>query len=923
MWEIYAYHNSASLFGVLNAVAAVMGSGSYLGALAAMSFCGFAASIVAYIIAPEKLQGWKWIGSVVLVYGVLFVPRVTVGIVDKTGGGPVQIVDNVPLGMAALGGLTSSIGNTITELFETAFQVIPGSGALPAELAYQRNGLMFGSRVVQETRRASIPDPSVRVDIINFVSNCTAYDIGDGTISATEFSTSADLWALMANTNPARFTPLTTSAGLTTDTCTAAYTSISSRMDAQVSSLTARLALKLNPTLDQTAATAAAQDQLLQAYIRSQIADASATAAGLVRQNALINAVNDAGELSCQRINDPACMMLSTGRASAVASQNAAWINGAKIAEQALPIVRNVAEGLCYAIFPLLVLLLFLTSGRTTLMVVTGYVTALVSIQLWPPLFAVLNYMATLYAQLDQAAAAEVGGGVKALSLQTASPIYTNAVSSQAVVSWLIVAIPALAYSLANRLVNFGSAMVGGLTGLQSTVGNASAAAALGNSAMGNVSMDQRVVSPSVSSPWASRRQDMDGNWTTTAGNGQTAVDFLRNSSAVSNRVSAGVTQSDVTEASRAVEAARSDVVAASNDRASALVDAVSRSSSSGSATRTGLGQSVSSFQELGQTADQLKILSKQTAAATGVTESQVQQIAFRLAFGVNTPGKGILPGKLEVGASGGKTYSGQLTKNEQAIASALGSEGLRQFKQFGDRASKDESFLQTISNESKGGRELASRLTETTSRVESTQATLAQREAVAERLTTARSSGQEMSVDLAQLPSNSSFVHLYHQMAAEYGPGSQALRIAMASELANYSTAPNRRLANGAALPATFEDVRATNAEQRRAEQFQQARIRSADQQNDTAVGQPVGRNLRPPSVPATLGSVRSTVEAQSTGEQVDTQIKTFDERNEITRSADGTVGSKKSQLAGNARQIRDDVTNVVENAKDGLAGR
>ena len=43
--------------------------------------------------------------------------------------------------------------------------------------------------------------------------------------------------------------------------------------------------------------------------------------------------------------------------------------------------------------------------------------------------------MASIYAQLDQAAAAEIGGGVKALSLQTAYPIYSKAVSAQAVPS--------------------------------------------------------------------------------------------------------------------------------------------------------------------------------------------------------------------------------------------------------------------------------------------------------------------------------------------------------------------------------------------------------------------------------------------------------------------------------------------------------
>ena len=62
MWEIYAYHNTESLFGIFNAVAAIMGSGTYLSAIAAVAFCGFVAAMVAYMFAPEKLQGWKWIG---------------------------------------------------------------------------------------------------------------------------------------------------------------------------------------------------------------------------------------------------------------------------------------------------------------------------------------------------------------------------------------------------------------------------------------------------------------------------------------------------------------------------------------------------------------------------------------------------------------------------------------------------------------------------------------------------------------------------------------------------------------------------------------------------------------------------------------------------------------------------------------------
>ena len=49
MWEIFAYHNSEALEGIFNAIAAIMASGTYLSAIAAVGFCGFVAAIPAII----------------------------------------------------------------------------------------------------------------------------------------------------------------------------------------------------------------------------------------------------------------------------------------------------------------------------------------------------------------------------------------------------------------------------------------------------------------------------------------------------------------------------------------------------------------------------------------------------------------------------------------------------------------------------------------------------------------------------------------------------------------------------------------------------------------------------------------------------------------------------------------------------------
>ena len=357
MWEVYAYQNSDSLFGVFNAAAAIHASNDYMAAVAAVAFCGFVAALIAYAFAPEKLQGWKWLATVVLVFSVLIVPRVTVGIVDKTGGSAVKVVANVPFGVAMLGSLTSTIGHTLTTLFETAFQVIPGVGGLPSELTYEKNGLMFGNRLIRDTASVVFQDPNFRTDLINFIHNCTMYDLIDGTVDPGGFSGSDDVWGLMGTPNPARFTTLTAAGGaINVDTCPNAYTNLNGRLPAQITRIQGRLAFQLNPTLPNAAAAAAIAGQIQQAYMKNNIANAAATAADLIRQNAVINAINDTGSIIGQKVNDPASMVLAVGRAQAVAQQNATWLNYGKVAEQALPVFRNVIEAVTYALFPLLVL---------------------------------------------------------------------------------------------------------------------------------------------------------------------------------------------------------------------------------------------------------------------------------------------------------------------------------------------------------------------------------------------------------------------------------------------------------------------------------------------------------------------------------------------------------------------------------------
>lgn len=916
MWEIYAYQNSASLFGVFNAAAAIHASGDYMSALAAVAFCGFVAALIAYAFAPEKLQGWKWLATVVLVFSLLIVPKVTVGIVDKTGSGPVQVVGNVPFGAALLGSLTSTIGHTLTGLFETAFQVIPGAGALPNELTYERNGLMFGNRLIRETGNVVFQDPNFRMDLINFIHNCATYDLLDGTISPATFSTSDDVWPLMATPNPARFTPITSASGSTIETCPAAYQNLNGRLPAQLSRIQGQLAFQLNPTLPGAAAASVIAGQIQQAYLKNSIAAASATAADLIRQNAMLNTIADTGKIVGQKVNDPAAMVLAVGRAQGVAQQNTAWINAGKVAEQALPVFRNVVEAVSYALFPLLVLLLLLTSGRETMIAFKGYAAILIWIQLWPPLYAVLNYMASIYASYDIAAAADLGTGLKGLTLQTASSIYSRAISGEAIVGYLSISIPFLAWAALKRMENFGSAMVGGLSGLQAMLGSSTGSAALGNTSLGNMSMDQMRLAPNTTSAFMSSWQnDLTGDtFSSNALTGRSAVSLLRNQGFASRVVSMRVSEQDVQQASRQVDAARGEAVAATTERSAALSEVFSRGLSKLRSTRNSQGSNSSSFEQIGDTLNKMDQVLQTVAQSTGLSQAQVARIAFGAAaqVGVNT---GVFKGGLQAGLD--KSYQSSLSAQEQKALASMSGEQLVAFKQFGDRVSRDASFVQAISSDAREAREMSARLGSTQARSERADATLADRTSFAERMSSAHEKGEAISIDIAQDPHN---MEMFLRYAQTYGGNSAAAHALMSAELARQSLRPNRTLHDGSSLPVSFGDVRNLHQQQLKDAEVTPdiSGTHSSNRSTTSRFGADPSRPLRQRAErPSPVREEVSQRAAQLHGETAAKRSE-FDNKAEIVKTDDGTLASKKSLMLQSTKQVYRDGEATLDSAKD-----
>lgn len=518
---VYAYGNSDALHGIFNAVAMIMGSDDFGGMVKVCLVIGFLSVAIVAMLPKHLDKTWNWFMAVAVLNGILLVPTTTVVIEDRLGVKPTVAVGNVPWTLGLLASVKSSLGSTLTELFETAFQTIPASDkALPSELAYLRTGVLFGNRMIKGAREATVPTSSGNVDLLNYWRSCVfpdAENIGDA------IQRSTNLMDIASNPNPALVVAVHGSDGqLDTFPCDQAWGMVQDKMlngGGWADEAIKQLAAKSFPDRAINDAITQTESSLVAAWAtKSALMPASATAKDVMVQNIMINAAADAAALQTASLNDPALLTLASARAQAVSSMNAGYLTQGRIAEEALPLIRNVVEAIIYAVFPIICLMGFALEGQALRAALKGYLMILLWVELWPAMFAIVNYLQTNASALNLRAA---GADANGLSLSTAAAVYGTAVSDLSVASWMVTFVPAIA-----------GAVLFGMHQLVSSIGNARAGAqqsdaaapgaVKGNLDAGNMSMGQQNVSARATDPFVSERVSIGGSRATNALTGQT-----------------------------------------------------------------------------------------------------------------------------------------------------------------------------------------------------------------------------------------------------------------------------------------------------------------------------------------------------------------------------------------------------------------
>lgn len=420
MFDIISIGNSELLVAVLNGLAiltAVDGPAGYGGLVALGLLIGLIIAVARGIVTQRLDIQWVLVGW--MLYSVLFVPKVTVTVEDVYTG-DTTVVDNVPLGVGAIGGVTSTIGITLTEAFGTAFAFpsMTTSGYSDAlDIVNAMRNMDYGD-ANDGSAVGNSPDIDFQRTLRSYLQDCVLFDLsldlaGPGGVSWEQLRNSTDLLADIQVNSSVWFTTTYLEAGNpdgSTQTCTDAYADILVFTQASF-----RPAWHLY---------IADQLGLDDAVVEVQEAMDALFGPGKIAQDFMLNALLkrelELAELGYHAAadNTPGVIM----RTQALEQRRAQWATEQSLfLEVAVPLIAYI-EAFFYAVSPFMAFLFTLGSAGITLFV--RYLLLAVWIQLWMPVLAVNN----LYLHLGASRKLQAidAGGTDVVSILGMESVWTE-----------------------------------------------------------------------------------------------------------------------------------------------------------------------------------------------------------------------------------------------------------------------------------------------------------------------------------------------------------------------------------------------------------------------------------------------------------------------------------------------------------------
>ena len=738
-YEIWAFNNVDEVRTILQSVTALLGSSDFLGAMRTMAIAGLLVTAGAVFMMIQRFEGIAtWFLLLALFYFGLFVPKVDVVIQDRTGIQPAATVPNVPLGLAFFASSTSKIGSWMTATTETLF-------TLPNNLMFQKNGMMFGSKMVKDSRSAGASDPTFRMDVINYIRNCVNPDILDGYKDPAVIRAATDLWAALGDTNPGRWTTVT--GGATPLNCLDAWFAITPGWSAQIdkeATLLGRLtnSYETNPA----AAKALLNAQMPDAF--NTILGVSASMTDIIKQNMMANLMNDAAIAIPQLMGDPVAGAIAIAKAQADVQNVVQYSVIGKMAEETLPKVRNVVELLIIGVFPF-IFLIMIVSGVKGFALLKNYVFMLIFVQLWAPLYAILNYIGTTGAA-SRAKAAMMGAS--GITLENIDGITAATLNQQHIVGMMTMAIPAIAWGIAKM----GEMALGSVAGQVMAPASSAAAGAGSSAGAGNFNMGNSSINTTKANLDSQNKMDRDvqvafgastirtpdgRSWTRFQDGTETLKIPQSDTGGLTASIKSGVQTALTSSAEHLTSAGKSNTTAGANMQSSALAEMISNGSSKVNTTEASKGHSKDEVSKFTAGHSAMASMVRDVSRQTGLSEKDVVQATARLSVGVG-------------GLSG--TYADATTKQVQSTIKDGNQDQWNKSQEYTKGLTNSEAFRNSVASSSTQAKGVSAQISK--GKQLSDQGTAQLQEAASRREQASSTSlgGRDANINLLSRPENS-----------------------------------------------------------------------------------------------------------------------------------------------------------------------
>ncbi|MHA1076636.1 conjugal transfer protein TraG N-terminal domain-containing protein [Enterobacter ludwigii] len=229
MLEIYTIYGGGMWKTALDAVVTLVGQNTFHTLMRIASTFGVLAVLFTFIKQRNPMVFVQWLAVFMILTSILLVPKRSVQVIDLSDPAAVWKTDNVPVGLAAIASLTTSIGYKMSSVYDMLM-------ARPDSITYSKTGMLFGSRIVAETSDFTTQNPELAQMLPDYVENCVIGDILlNGKYTINQLLNSTDpLTLITSNPSPLRGIFKMTSTSRQFLTCQQAATEIKTLVNTDV-----------------------------------------------------------------------------------------------------------------------------------------------------------------------------------------------------------------------------------------------------------------------------------------------------------------------------------------------------------------------------------------------------------------------------------------------------------------------------------------------------------------------------------------------------------------------------------------------------------------------------------------------------------------------------------------------------------------